>query len=135
MKRNATDQVPESDPPEDTCTPDELREHAIGCVEELYRIFQVESQGLPKEEYSHRRAFLDELTKDIVRIAFIPDEQVEQAFDDYESKLSAKLSFDLFYHATSSIFCYTFPENKQISLALPWELTTLLYHFGYFRSW
>jgi hypothetical protein len=136
VEPNTTDQSPESSPPKHSSTPDDLRFHATVCVEELYRGFQEEegqSQIIPKEEYSRRRAFLDELTKDIVRIAYIPDEEVEQSSDDYEGELRGALSFRLFELVMNTISSYDIPEDRQINLTLTWELATLIKHLNDFH--
>jgi hypothetical protein len=85
-----------------------------------------ERQKLTADEYSRRRRFLDELTIDVSRISFLPDDEVLAAYEDFGLGLSPELAHWFIDHIVPRLENSDIKENEQFSFVLDWEFVTLV---------
>jgi hypothetical protein len=126
MKESMGDTMSEPDSFEESSEDiDGFRNCTIESVARIYKLLQDDRQSLLADEYSRRRHFLDELTKEVSRISFLPDDEVQAAYEDFGLGLSGELC-DWFIRHIMPYLESDFEENQQFSFVLDWEFVTIV---------
>ncbi len=101
-----------------------LRDIALASVDDLYQ--RLQEADLSEEAYSNRRAVVDDLTKNIVRIPFIPDEEVVEAFYTFRHEVTDALEISVLDLVLPNLRIEGLKENEKFSFALDWWTVTLI---------
>ena len=101
-----------------------LRDIALASVGDLYQCLQ--EANLSEEAYSNRRAVVDDLTKNIVRIPFIPDEEVVEAFYTFRHEVTDALEISVLDLVLPNLRIEGLKENEKYSFSLSWWAVTLI---------
>jgi hypothetical protein len=126
MDDDEDDTLSELEPRAASTDIESIRRTVVECIAFIYRSLGEERQKLTADEYSRRRRFLDELTIDVSRISFLPDDEVLAAYEDFGLGLSPELAHWFIDHIVPRLENSDIKENEQFSFVLDWEFVTLV---------
>ena len=114
---------------------EECRYVAFSAAERLYQLLRNEKPNLAEDEYSRMRSYLDDLTKQVVRIPFVADEEVVALYEAFEEKANTALRSRVLAVVMPSLESLVdLTENDKITFDLNWVIITLIWLTNYLGS-